>query len=72
MGFHELSSWFVRVKRLLCMWPEGETLWSAMEASPDIRSDVKRIVHIVKINGGKSEVRLEDEVRGAMMRADET
>ncbi len=34
-----VSSWMVRLKRSLCMWPTGETLWRAIEASTGIHLD---------------------------------
>ncbi len=51
-----VSSWLARLKRSLCMWPTGETIWRALEASPGFHFDVTRTVR--GLNGEEKEARL--------------
>ncbi len=57
------------IMMVLAICPTGETLWRAIEASPGIHLDVTRTVCVS--DGKEKEVRLEDEFRDAMLKADE-
>ncbi len=55
-----ISTWMVRLKGTLLLGPTyAVNLWSALEASPGMHIDVKRV--ILDKSGIESEVRLEDE-----------
>ena len=60
-----ISTWMVRLKGTLLLGPTyAVNLWSALEASPGMHIDVKRV--ILDESGIESEVRLEDEFFSAL------
>ena len=60
-----ISTWMVRLKGTFLKGPTyAVNLWSALEASPGMLIDVKRV--ILDESGNASEVRLEDEFFSAL------